>query len=113
MESDVSISRSKDGLQLKSADEVLVVEPIFGSYGFELYRGYLQPQSEYLSEAHQVGVLEFVTVMFGKLTVIVDGHTYHLEEYDSIRFKGDRPHKYVNTSSSYTILHFAISYNNF
>ncbi|GAJ44098.1 cupin domain-containing protein [Parageobacillus thermoglucosidasius] len=44
------------------------------------------------------------------LTVEVDGQAYHLEEYDSIRFKGDRPHKYINPSSSLTILHFVISY---
>jgi XRE family transcriptional regulator, regulator of sulfur utilization len=78
----------------------------------ELYRGYLQPHGEYFSEAHQQGVVEFVTVMFGQLTVEADGDTYSLDEYDSIRFKGDRPHKYVNPSSSLTILHFVISYNN-
>lgn len=112
MESDVSVSRFKDGLKLKSSDEILVVEPLFRSNGFELYRGVLQPQSEYASEAHQVGVVEFVTVMSGKLTVEVDGDTYHLGAYDSIRFKGDRPHKYANPSSVLTVLHFAISYNN-
>jgi XRE family transcriptional regulator, regulator of sulfur utilization len=113
IESDVSISRKKDGLKLISSNDVFVVEPMFRSHGLmELYRGYLQPNGEYVSEPHQPGVMEFVTVMSGQLTVEVDGETYHLDEFDSIRFKGDRPHRYTNPSSSLTILHFVISYNN-
>ena len=113
IESDVSISRKKDGMKLSSSNDVFVVEPLFRSYStIEFYRGYLQPQGEYLSEAHQSGVMEFVTVMCGRLTVEVDGEIYQLNEYDSIRFKGDRLHKYTNPSSSLTILHFVISYNN-
>ena len=113
IESDVSISRKKDGMRLISSNDVFVVEPLFRSHGLiEFYRGYLQPRGDYFSDAHQPGVMEFVTVMSGQLTVEVDGETYHLDEFDSIRFKGDRPHKYVNPSSSLTILHFVISYNN-
>lgn len=113
IESDVSIARKKDGVKLISSDDVFVAEPLFRSQDLtELYRGYLQPRGEYVSEAHQPGVMEYITVMSGQLTVEVDGGTYHLEEYDSIRFKGDRPHKYANPSSSLAILHFVISYNN-
>lgn len=114
IESHVSISRKKDGMKLISSNDVLVVEPLFNSHGLiELYRGYLKPGGEYFSEAHRPGVMEFVTVMSGQLTVEVDGDTYNLDEYDSIRFKGDRPHKYANPSSSLTILQFVISYANF
>ncbi len=112
MESDVSIIRREDGLKLASSDELFVAEPLFRSHSFELYRGYLQGESEYISEAHQPGVIEFVTVMSGELTMELDGKVYHLNAYDSIRFKGDRLHKYANPSSSVSILHFAISYNN-
>lgn len=113
IEADVSIARKKDSMKLSSLNDVFVAEPLFPSQGLvELYRGYLQPQGEYFSEAHQAGVIEFVTVMSGELTVEVDDDTYHLDEYDSIRFKGDHPHKYANPSSALTILHFVISYNN-
>lgn len=108
--SEVSISRKKDGLKLASPDETFIAEPLFHAPGFELYRGYLQPHGEYRSEAHQSGVTEYVTVMSGQLALEVDGETYRLEEHDSIRFKGDRPHKYANPSSSLTVLHFVISY---
>ncbi|WP_408006883.1 helix-turn-helix domain-containing protein [Pseudalkalibacillus sp. A8] len=113
IESDVSVARKEKGLQLASSNEVLVAEPLFHSRGLmELYRGYLQPDSEYLSEAHQSGVMEYVTVMSGQLIIEVDGDTYHLEEHDSIRFAGNRPHKYINPTASLSILHFVISYNN-
>lgn len=113
IESDVSISRKKDGMKLISSNDIFVAEPLFRSHGLiELYRGYLQPRGEYLSEAHQPGVMEFVTVMSGQLMVEIDGETHHLDDYDSIRFKGDRPHKYTNPSSALTMLHFVISYNN-
>lgn len=108
--SDVSIARSQKATKLKSSDEVFTAEPLFQSQGFELYRGYLEPESEYLSEAHQDGVMEFVTVMSGQLTVEVDDKRYRLEEYDSIRFNGDRPHQYGNPSDSVAVLHFVISY---
>lgn len=113
IESDVSIVRKKDALKLSSSNDVFIAEPLFHSHGLmELYRGYLQPHGEYLSEAHQPGVMEFVTVMSGQLMVEVDGETYHLDEHDSIRFKGNRAHKYSNPTSSLAILHFVISYNN-
>jgi transcriptional regulator with XRE-family HTH domain len=112
IDSEVSIARKRDGLKLMSSDEVFIAEPLFRSHGFELYRGYLQPKCEYPSEAHQPGVTEFITVMSGQLTVEVEGDTYQLEAYDSIRFNGNRPHKYMNPSSAITILHFVISYNN-
>ncbi|ASN05447.1 helix-turn-helix domain-containing protein [Virgibacillus necropolis] len=112
IESDVSVTRREEGLKLMSSDEVFVAEPLFRSHDFELYRGYLQPGSGYLSKAHQTGVMEFVTVMSGQLTMELDGDVYHLDEYDSIRFKGDTSHKYANPSSVLTVLHFVISYNN-
>lgn len=113
IESEVSISRNKDGVKLISSNDVFIAEPLFRSHGLmELYRGYLQPNGEYISEAHRPGVIEFVTVMSGQLTIEVDGDIHHLNEYDSIRFKGDRLHKYRNPTNSLTILHFVISYNN-
>ncbi|MFT8312405.1 MAG: XRE family transcriptional regulator [Sporolactobacillus sp.] len=112
IESDVSIARKEDSMKLASSDKVFVAEPLFQSHGlYELYRGYLQPDSEYLSSAHQFGVNEYVTVMSGALDIEVGGNTYHLNEYDSIKFKGDLDHKYINATSTLTILHFVISYH--
>ncbi|KLI02901.1 cupin [Sporolactobacillus inulinus CASD] len=112
IESDVSIARKEDSIKLASSDKVFVAEPLFQSHGlYELYRGYLQPNSEYPSAAHQFGVNEYVTVMSGVLNVEVGGQTYRLNEYDSIKFKGDLDHKYINPLNKLTILHFVISYH--
>ena len=110
-ESDVSIIRKQEGVQLKSPEEDFVVEPLFRSNGFELYRGYLKPNRSYTSEAHQAGVTEFVTVMSGQLTVEVNQEQYDLVEEECIRFKGDRKHTYRNLSESVAILHFVITYH--
>ncbi|WP_081791758.1 cupin domain-containing protein [Sporolactobacillus terrae] len=68
------------------------------------------PQSEF-TEAHQFGVNEYVTVMAGSLNVAVGGETYPLHAYDSIKFKGDLDHKYINPSGELAILHFVIAYH--
>lgn len=109
-DAEVSIIRKQAGVQLKSSDEVFVVEPLFRSNQFESYRAYLQPHSEYTSEAHQTGVTEFVTVMSGELAVAVNQQQYTLSAQECIRFKGDRTHTYINPSDQITILHFVITY---
>lgn len=112
IESDVSIARKEDSIKLASSDKGFVAEPLFQSHGlYELYRGYLQPHTEYLSAAHQFGVNEYVTVMSGSLNVAVGGETYPLHAYDSIKFKGDLDHKYINPSGELAILHFVIAYH--
>ncbi|NDI34251.1 helix-turn-helix domain-containing protein [Chengkuizengella sediminis] len=114
VESDVIISRKKEGIQFNSSDKVFIVEHMFNnnSQSFELFRGYLQPFSEYESEAHPSGVVEYVTVMSGILKVEVRGNTYVLQEHDSICFKADNAHKYINPSSELAELHFTINYQN-
>jgi len=114
VETDVAVSRKKEGFVLSDPDEVFVVEPVFRSHQphvFELYRGYLRPHGSYRSEAHPPGVVEFVTVMSGRLDVEIEGERYQLYEHDVIRFNGDVSHQYINPSSSPTILHFVISYD--
>lgn len=55
-----------------STEQNFTVELLFRSNEFELYRGYMKSKSSYQSEAHQSGVLEFVTVMDGELIIEVD-----------------------------------------
>ncbi|MDP5273634.1 helix-turn-helix domain-containing protein [Chengkuizengella axinellae] len=114
LESEVQISRKKDSIQLNSPDKVFIVEHMFNNnaQSFELYRGYLKPFSEYESEAHSTGVVEYVTVMSGALNLEVNGATYVLQKHDSICFNADSLHKYINSGSELAELHFTISYQN-
>lgn len=113
MDDGISIAKHQSGLKLISnlESEIFIAEPLFESRGSaELYRGYLKALSEYESEAHASGVVEFVTVMKGSLIVVIDGEQHLLDIYDSIRFNADRDHKYINPTDELTILHFVISY---
>lgn len=113
MDDGISIARHQSGLKLMSnlESEVFIAEPLFESRGSaELYKGYLKANCEYESEAHAVGVVEFVTVLEGSLIVEIDGERHKLSLYDSIRFHADRNHKYINPTNALTILHFVISY---
>lgn len=106
----VEVSRKKARFTLANVDETFVAEPIFQKNEFELYRGYMKPNCEYLSEAHAAGVTEFITVMTGELIIELENDTYHLYEHDSIRFKGDQNHVYKNPTDKEAALHFVISY---
>jgi transcriptional regulator with XRE-family HTH domain len=114
VENEVAIARCGSDLKLSSANEDFTVEPLFSSYGnrpFELYRATLKPGSCYASEAHPPGVTEYVTVMSGHLVLEIDGETYKVRQYETIRFDADRPHKYFNPGTDHAVLHFVIAYN--
>ncbi|WP_078394114.1 helix-turn-helix domain-containing protein [Shouchella patagoniensis] len=111
VDAEVDIARTTESVKMASADSVFIAEPLFQFHRLaECYRGYLQANSTYTAEAHRPGVTESVTVMSGTLSIEVDGVVYHLNEYDSIRFKGDRTHIYSNESNTTAVLHFVISY---
>ncbi len=76
--------RKRDGLKGMSPDDVFVAGVVRSHGMIELYRGYLKPRGESVSEAHRPGMTGFATVMSGCLAVEVDGETCRLEEYDSI-----------------------------
>jgi XRE family transcriptional regulator, regulator of sulfur utilization len=110
---EVVISRKNEGNKILSANEALTLEPMFNasSYGsLEVHRAFLKPNSEYHAGAHQIGVIEYVTVMEGEVTIMVEEECYHLKQYDSIQFNGDLEHAYINPTSSQAVLHFVMTY---
>ncbi|MCP3740684.1 helix-turn-helix domain-containing protein [Rossellomorea sp. BNER] len=112
---EVLVSRKNKGNKIVSANQACSLEPMFdvSHYGsIEIHRAFLEPNSEYSPGAHQLGVVEYVTVMAGELKVKIQNDYYHLYEYDSIKFNADREHAYINPSSSITVLHFVMSYSN-
>ena len=111
---EVVISKKNTGNKVLSANESLTLEPMFNTSGYgsiETHRAFLKPQSEYLADAHQPGVMEYVTVMEGKVNVKVQDELYELDEYDSIQFPADQEHSYSNPGSEPAVLHFVMIYN--
>lgn len=110
---EVVISRKNEGNKVVSANEACTLEPIFdtSSYGsMEIHRAFLKPNSEYCPGSHQLGVVEYVTVMKGEIMIKVQDEKYHLYEYDSIKFNGDFEHTYINPTNSETVIHFVMTY---
>ena len=55
------------------------------------------PGGELVSEPHQPGTVEHLSVLEGTLHVTVDDETRTVSKGETIRYRGDRPHKIVNT----------------
>jgi transcriptional regulator with XRE-family HTH domain len=111
---EVLISRKHKGNKVLSSNEACTLEPMFdtSNYGsLEIHRAFLKPKSEYSPGAHQPGVIEYVTVMMGEVKVKIEDEHYHLYEYDSIKFNGDKEHAYINPSDSVAVLHFVMTYS--
>ncbi|WP_226666405.1 helix-turn-helix domain-containing protein [Metabacillus litoralis] len=111
---EVVISRKNEGNKVVSANVACTLEPIFdsSSYGsMEIHRAFLKPFSEYCPGAHQLGVVEYVTVMKGEVKIKVQSQTYQLYEYDSIKFSGDVEHAYINPTDTEAVLHFVMMYS--
>ncbi|WP_202078820.1 helix-turn-helix domain-containing protein [Caldalkalibacillus salinus] len=110
---DIILARKNSGNKVISANEACTLEPMFDTthYGsVEIHRAFLQPHSEYAPGAHQVGVIEYVTVMKGEVHIKIQDEYYHLHEYDSMKFNADQHHAYLNPTDSETVLHFVMTY---
>ena len=110
----IVVSRNHAGSRVYSAGEVCLLEPMFDDrvYGpVEIHRAYLKPDSTYSPGAHQSGVVEYVTVMKGEVTVLIKDQPTDLSTYDALKFEGDVEHAYVNKSEEEVVLHFVMTYS--
>lgn len=69
---------------------------------FELYTVELMPECVHESEAHALGVEEYLIVHYGLLEISIRGVTYILSEGDAIRFIADDRHSYKNLDQNTT-----------
>ncbi|MFF4394335.1 helix-turn-helix domain-containing protein [Streptomyces sp. NPDC001480] len=60
----------------------------------EVWRWRLEPGEEYPSHPHQAGVVETVSVVHGRMTLVVDGTEHPVEAGQTATFDGDTPHTY-------------------
>ncbi|MFB7159696.1 helix-turn-helix domain-containing protein [Lysinibacillus sp. NPDC056232] len=79
---------------------------------FEIYTVEIEREGTLSAEAHKDGTEEFITVFDGELVIRVNEDEFHLKSGDSIRFKADRPHIYMNPSDTLTRLSMTIYYPN-
>lgn len=60
----------------------------------EVWRWRLEPGDEYPSHPHQAGVRETVSVITGRMVLVVDGAEHALEAGQTATFAGDAEHAY-------------------
>ncbi|KAB2334540.1 helix-turn-helix domain-containing protein [Cytobacillus depressus] len=108
----VNLSRAGKGLRIAGDDNNWMIEPIFqnAGHGIEMYRAYLQPHSSYYPEKHHHNSTELTTVMSGTITIHVNNESYTLNQYDSISFRADGTHSYINHTNEVVVLYIMLKY---
>ena len=62
------------------------------------------------AEAHRGGTEEYLTVFQGQVTIKVNSEEFIINKRDSIRFKADKPHDYINSGDELAIISMVIYY---
>ena len=110
---DSAVIRDSTELRRQPAAEGILVAPIFpyeARFGFELFEITLLPGYERLSEPHETGVVEHVSVIEGSVEILIAGKWIKLDKNQSIRFRGDESHGYRNIGKENAVLHDIIHY---
>ncbi|GGU80466.1 transcriptional regulator [Streptomyces filipinensis] len=86
--------------------EARLVLTTSGPAPVEVWRWRLEPDEEYPSHPHQAQVVETVSVVAGRMTLVVDGTEHTLEAGQTATFDGDTPHTYrgAGTRSCHLIM---------
>lgn len=87
-----------------------VLFPYETRYGFELYELILSPGYESISDPHETGVVEHVSVIEGEMELLIEGEWQNVAKGQSVRFPADRTHGYRNRTSENAVLHDIIHY---
>lgn len=89
---------------------VNVLFPYEASLGFEVYELGLKESYEHKSEAHNLGVIEHVVCVSGRMAINCDDAWHVLGEGQAIRFSGAQPHSYRNIGNGRALFHNIIHY---
>lgn len=99
LESQNTIIRTSDDIRLHPDNAGIKVAAIFpyeARFGFEYLELTFEPGYEHLSEPHEPGVVEHLSIIEGSLDILSDGIWHTLKKGQSIRHAGDQSHGYRN-----------------
>jgi transcriptional regulator with XRE-family HTH domain len=108
-----TVLRRADAQVLRSPDGRLESRPLAPAGAapwVELYELRLAARASHRSEAHAPGTREILVVLSGAIRVEVGESWYELEAGDSLSFRADQPHSYINSGASETRMHDLIVY---
>ena len=75
----------------------------------EFYRSRLHPHAQSQVSSHGTDSVEYVSVVSGRVVLVVDGERYALDQGDTARFSGLSSHHY-ETEESTAVTHTVVGY---
>ena len=102
--SELRVRPSQEGMQRA------LLFPYDARFGFELYELTFAPDFESISEPHDIGVVEHVTVLRGAVELLVEDEWRRLKKGQSLRFRADCRHGYRNRTRSEVVVMDLIHY---
>jgi XRE family transcriptional regulator, regulator of sulfur utilization len=102
---DAQVLRSPDGRM-----ESRPIAPAGTTPWVEVFELRLSARSTHRSEPHAVGTREILVVLSGAMRVEIADSAYDLEAGDSVAFRADQAHAYVNSGASEARAHNVIIY---
>lgn len=112
-ESDILLLRDANSLRVRPSEEGMqraLLFPYEARFGFELYELTFAPGFESISEPHDIGVVEHVTVQHGEVELLVEEEWRPLKQGQSLRFPADRRHGYRNRTRNEAVVMDIIHY---
>jgi len=93
--------------------QAMVVTPIFPwdpVLHYDHFAITLAPGALSESTPHENGVIEHVVAINGTLEMCIDGQWQQVKEGEGLKFAGDRPHAYRNSTAQAVLFHSLIHY---
>lgn len=110
---DVLLLRDAADLRVRPAQEGMqraLLFPYEARFGFELYELTFAPGFESISEPHEIGVVEHITVLQGEVELLVEEEWRPLRQGQALRFPADRRHGYRNRTAEEAVVMDLIHY---
>ncbi len=93
--------QSRSAIPVLNSEDGLCTLRIIGALNLvdlmQLYDFTAKPGGVLESEPHQPGTVEHLSVLSGQLTVEIDGEAHTARTGETLRYRGDRPHKISNS----------------
>jgi transcriptional regulator with XRE-family HTH domain len=102
---DAQVLRSPDGRM-----ESRPISPAGTTPWVEIFELRLSARTTQRSEPHAPGTREILVVLSGAMRIDITGTVYDLEAGDSVAFRADQPHAYINNGTSEARAHNVIIY---
>ncbi|HEV7328403.1 MAG TPA: XRE family transcriptional regulator [Bosea sp. (in: a-proteobacteria)] len=110
---DVLLMRDAAELRVRPSQEGMqraLLFPYEARFGFELYELTFAPGFESISEPHEIGVVEHITVLHGEVELLIDNEWRLLKQGQALRFPADRRHGYRNRTGEEAVVMDLIHY---